>query len=172
MKKIPGRALAATLLAVAASSAFCEAFPTQPIKLIVPQPAGSGSDAIVRLVADKMGAALKQPFVVDNRAGAAGAIAAEAAARSPADGYTLFACTSTTQVMLPLITSKLPYDAAKDFVSVGIISKADNLVLVPATSPFKTINDLIAFGKANPGKLSYGTAGIGTTHHLAAERRR
>jgi tripartite-type tricarboxylate transporter receptor subunit TctC len=144
-------------------------YPSAPVKLLLPQPAGSGTDVIIRLITDRMGAALKQPFVIDNRPGASGALAAEAAARSAPDGYTLFACTSTTHVMLPLVSPKLGYDAVKDFSPVGIISKADNLLIVPAASPFKTVAELIAYGKAHEGKLSYGTAGMGTTHQLAAE---
>ena len=163
------RCVVALVASCSAALAAAQDYPAGPIKMMVPATAGSGSDVIMRLVTEKMSVGLKQPFVIDNRAGASGAMAAEAVARAPADGYTLFACTSTTQVMLPLINSKLPYNVDRDFVSIGLLSKADNLVIVPANSPFKTIEELTSFARKNPGKLSYGTAGIGTTQHLAAE---
>jgi tripartite-type tricarboxylate transporter receptor subunit TctC len=116
-----------------------------------------------------MALSFKQPVVVDNRAGASGAIAADAVAKAEPDGYTLLACTSSTQVMLPLVNKKLTFDPQKDLIPAGVISKAENTLVVPASSPFKTVVDLIAYAKANPGKLTYGTAGVGPTHHLAAE---
>jgi tripartite-type tricarboxylate transporter receptor subunit TctC len=161
----------APVLAVALAVPLAQAqnYPAQPVRIVVPQPAGSGSDVIIRLLAEKMRAGLGQPVVVDNKAGASGAIAAESVARAASDGYTLFACTSSTNVMLPLINTKLSFDPRKDFAPIGIISKAENTVVVPASSPFKSLSDLVAYGRTHPGKLSYGTAGVGTTHHLAAE---
>lgn len=168
MKRLAHAVLGLAALIVAGAAA-AQDYPHQPIKLILPQPAGSGTDVIVRLVTDRMAVSLKQPFIIDNRAGASGAIAAEAVARAAADGYTLLACTSSTQVMLPLLNGKLGFDPQRDLAAVGIISKAENTLVVPAASPFKTVAELVAHGRSHPAKLSYGTAGVGTTHHLAAE---
>lgn len=159
----------AAAAALLAGPAQAQGFPSKPMKVFVPSAVGAASDLMIRVVADKLSERFKQPIVVENRAGAGGAIAAEAAAKAEPDGHTLFACTSSTQVTLPVVSSKLPYDPTRDFTYIALIGKADNLIVVPTSSPFKTIGDLVSFAREHPRKLSFGSAGMGSTPHLAAE---
>ena len=124
---------------------------------------------IARTVSQKMGEALGQPFVIENRPGANGQIGMAAAARSAPDGYTLVLATATTHAIGPAGSRKLPYDTLTDFVHVGSISAAPTLLIVPAMSPLNSLKDLIAQAKAEPDKLSYASYGIGSAPHLAAE---
>jgi len=149
--------------------ALAQAYPSQPIKIIVPQPPGAGSDLVGRFIGERLAARMNQPVIVENRGGAGGLIAAEAAAKAAPDGHTLFTCTSSAMITLPLVNPKAQYDPLKDFTPIIMLGRADNIVVVPANSPFRTLEDLIAYAKSNPGKLSYGSGGVGTTNHLAGE---
>lgn len=144
------------------------AYPERPIKIIVPYPAGGGTDAIARSLAEALSKELGQTVLVDNKPGAGTVLGNDAVAKSPADGYTLLINTSSFAIV-PSLVSRLPYPGEAAFAPVAQIGRAPNMVLVSANSPFKSPRDLVTFIKANPGKLSYGSAGNGTTTHLAAE---
>ncbi|MGD0023232.1 MAG: tripartite tricarboxylate transporter substrate binding protein [Xanthobacteraceae bacterium] len=143
-------------------------FPNHPIRVIVCVPAGGGVDAVTRIVTDQMRAELGQPLVVENKAGAAGSIGAEAVYYSAPDGYTLLASQPAPITTNPFLYKSLNYDPTK-LVPVAIMSHIANVVLVRPDFPAKTVQELIAYAKANPGKLNYASQGIGTTSHLTAE---
>ena len=144
-------------------------YPAKPIRVVLPFPAGTSPDVIVRLWADRLSKAEEQPVVVENKPGAATIIGAQAVATAPADGYTLLYTVNNTLSINPYVFDKLPYKA-EDFVPVIRILTVPYLLLVPADSPFKTLKDLIAAAKATPGKLSYGSFGIGQGTHVAMAR--
>ncbi len=132
------------------------AYPVKPIKFILPFGPGSGTDVVARIAGDEMASILKQPVVIEHRAGASGFIAAEMAAKSPPDGYTLFVTSGTTQSLNPSLFKKLPYDPVKDFEPVGGLIQAYYVLIVNKDFPANTLAELIAWLKANPGKASYG----------------
>jgi tripartite-type tricarboxylate transporter receptor subunit TctC len=140
-----------------AALAQVEGYPKQPIKIIVPFAAGSGTDAVARLVAKALGDALKGSVIVDNRAGANGIIAAEAAAKASPDGYTLFMTTNTTHSANPSLMKSLPYDPVKDFAPVSRMGNLPFMLVVNNDLPVKNVNELLAYGRANPGKLTYAS---------------
>ena len=148
--------------------AVAQEFPSKPIRLVVPFPAGGGTDAIARALGDGLTKNLGQPVIVDNKAGAGTAIGNDAVARSPADGYTLLLNTSALAI-LPSLSPKLPYDPATAFAPISLIGRAPNVAVVRADSPIRSVGDLLSQAKAKPGKLAYGSAGNGTSTHLAAE---
>ena len=143
-------------------------YPDHPIRVIVSVPAGGGVDTVTRLVTAKMQTILGQPMVVENRAGVGGSIAAEYVFGSPPDGYTLLASQPSPITTNPLLYKSLNYDPAQ-FVPVAIMSHVPNVVLVRKDFPAKTIQELIAYAKANPGKINFASQGIGTTSHTTAE---
>lgn len=159
------------LLAACAGRAGGEPdWPLRSIKLIVHTTAGSSSDATARLVAEEMGRLLGQPLVVENRAGAGGAIGVDAVAKAPADGYTLLAGASSTMVMLPAVSKrKLPYDADADFAPIGRMNVAPFLLVVNAKSAITSLAELIAAAKAAPARISYASAGPATNPHMLGE---
>jgi tripartite-type tricarboxylate transporter receptor subunit TctC len=142
--------------------------PERPIRLLVGFAAGGSTDVTARLVAQAMSERLGQPIVIENRPGAGGNIAAEAAARATPDGHTIFLATSGTLLANRFLYSRLPFDADKDFVPVSPVAIVPNLIVVNPEVPARTLAELIAHVKANPGKLHYGSGGAGTTLHLAA----
>jgi len=149
---------AAAGLAGAAPWAFAEeGYPKQPIKLIVPFAAGSGTDAVARITAQMLGEALKTPVIVDNRAGANGVIAAEFVAKAPPDGYTLFMTTNTTHSANPSLMKSLPYDPVKDFAPVSRMGNLPFMLVVNNDLPVKSVAELLAWGRAHPGKLTYAS---------------
>jgi len=133
-----------------------QAWPAKPVRIILPFGPGSATDIVARAVADEMRIELGQPFVVENRAGANGFIAAEAAARAPADGYTLFITSNTTQTNNQFLFKKLPYDPVKDFAPIGAINEQYYVLAVPKALPVNTVAEFVAWLKANPDKASYG----------------
>ncbi len=156
--------------AVPAMSAIAaEAFPSRPIRLIVPFTPGGTTDILARLVAQKAGEVLGQPMVVENRPGAGGNIGAEAAARSAADGYTLLMGTLGTQVTNQFIYPRMPYDSAKDFAPVTLVANSPNVLLVNGTLPANSIGELIALAKREPGKINYASTSTGGSPHLSGE---
>ncbi|HEY9530490.1 MAG TPA: tripartite tricarboxylate transporter substrate-binding protein, partial [Burkholderiales bacterium] len=157
------------LLGAAACSAAAQDYPSRPIRLIVPFAPGGATDIPARLVAPKLSDALGQPVVVENRPGAGGIIGIEAAARSQPDGYTMLVATNGELVMNPSIYPKLPYDPFKDFIPVSIMVESPMLLVVPASSPFNSLGDIIAAAKEKPGALTYSPAGIGSTSHVLTE---
>ena len=161
--------LGVTIAAVLAATALRAAdYPDHPIRVIVSVPAGGGVDTVTRLVAAKMQAILGQTMVVENRAGVGGSIAAEYVFTSPPDGYTLLASQPSPITTNPLLYKSLNYDPAQ-LTPVAIMSHIPNVVLVRENFPAKTVAELIAYAKANPGKINYASQGIGTTSHLTAE---
>ncbi|WP_020203402.1 tripartite tricarboxylate transporter substrate binding protein [Cupriavidus sp. WS] len=156
-------ALCATFGAASAHAAY----PDKPLSLVVPFPAGGATDAMARLLAERLGRQLGQPVIVDNRGGAGGSVAAEYALAAPRDGYTLFFATTGTMAINPHIYRKLKYDPQKDFAPVGTLASASNVLVVSPQVKARTVAELIAQAKASPGKLTYGSAGIGSSSHLS-----
>ena len=163
------RFLALFAVALAAAPAGAQNWPHRPISLIVPFAAGGGTDAFARPLAQQLDQQLGTRVIVDNRAGAGGNTGAAAAAKAEPDGYTFFVGASH-HVIAPSIYPNLTYDLQRDFVPIGIVSQVPHVVVVhPQKVTAKTLSELVAFAKANPGKLNYASAGAGTTHHLAGE---
>src|SRR5262245_37749409 len=163
-------ALAFCTLALFAGAAdvSAQAWPTKPVRIINPFPAGGGVDTFARPIAAKLSVALGQQVVVENMGGAGGTVGATRAAKEPPDGYTLFAGAVHHTIAETLYT-KLPYGLERDFVTITVLAFVPNVVAVHPKLDFKSLGELIAYAKANPGKLNYGSAGNGTTHHLAGE---
>ena len=162
-------AVASGIIALAAPQAFAQQakFPSKPIRLIAPFAPGGALDLIARTAAQVMSEQLGQTVVVENRAGAAGAIGSEFVARSPADGYTLLLGATTTHGINPVL-QKLPYDAVKDFATVSLVATIPHIIVINPQLPVNTIQEFIAYARAKPG-LTYGSAGTGSPHHLAGE---
>jgi tripartite-type tricarboxylate transporter receptor subunit TctC len=156
-------------LLAAASGSAAQDWPNRPVRIIVPFAPGGATDIPARLLAPKLSEALGQPVVVENRTGAGGIVGIQAAAQSPPDGYTLLMATNAEVVMHPSIYPKLPYDPLKDLVPVSIILESPMLLVVPASSPFNSVADLLAAAKAKPGAVTYSTAGTGSTSHVLTE---
>jgi tripartite-type tricarboxylate transporter receptor subunit TctC len=161
-------AVAAAPLAPAAVQAQAEWRLDRPVRIVVPFAAGGSTDTTARLVADALGWALVQPVVVENRAGAAGTIAAEYVARSAPDGYTRSMGTNTTHATAPALYPNLGYHPLRDFVAVVQAVFTPNTVTIHPSVPADTIQEFIAYAKANPGKVNYGSAGPGSSQHLSA----
>lgn len=162
-------AIIATAFAALASTAHAQAqWPTKPVRIINPFPAGGGTDAFARPLAAKLGAALGHNVLIENMGGAGGTLGATAAARAPADGYTFF-IGGMHHAIAESLYPKLPYNIEKDFVPVTVVAFLPNVVVVNPKLPIKSIPELIAYAKANPGKLNFGSAGNGSAHHLAGE---
>ena len=168
------RALAAALCAISLAApplpAAAQAWPTaKPITIVVPVPPGPSVDMIARLVAPKLGEALGQTVIVDNRGGANGAIGSQVVARAAPDGYTLLAATPASHVTAVHLTKNLPFDPVKDFTPIMAAVEPVTALIVNADLPVNSVQELIAYAKANPGKLSYGSSGIGSVFHLTGE---
>ena len=156
-------------LLTAASAASAQVYPTKPIRLIVAFPAGGGSDVMGRVLVQRLAERVGQPFVVDNRPGAGGSIGTEAAVKAPADGYTLqLASTSEVSINRSLYT-KLSYDPLKDLAPIGMVATTPMVLIVHPSMPVKDVKQLVALAKSRPGQINYGSAGAGSTTHLAAE---
>lgn len=162
------RLAAFAALALFSGIAAADGFPTKPVRFVVPNPPGGASDIIARLFSDKLAQAWGQPVLVENRPGAATVIGTDAVAKSPADGHTLLVMT-LTHPLNAAFRKKMPYDSAKDFTGVTLVARSPMVLVVNASLPIKTVDELIAYAKAHPGKLSYASAGAGTAQHLAAE---
>jgi tripartite-type tricarboxylate transporter receptor subunit TctC len=157
-----------TALALTSTLSFAD-YPERPITLVVPNAPGGPTDAIARSIGLKLSARLGQPVVIDNRGGAGGTIGAETVARAKPDGYTLYLSTTGTLAINPALYEKLRYDAAKDFDPIGLISTTSNVLMVRTDLPAKDVKELIALAKREPGKLTYGSSGSGSSNHLAME---
>jgi tripartite-type tricarboxylate transporter receptor subunit TctC len=159
--------LAALALADAASAQG--AYPTKPIRMIVPFPPGGGTDILSRLVANKLTESAGWQIVVDNRGGAGGNIGLDAAAKAAPDGYTMVMGQTSNLTINPSLYSKLPYDSLRDFTPVSVVASSPIAFMVMAKAPYRTLKDLIAAGKAKPGEVTFATTGNGTVGHLTGE---
>jgi tripartite-type tricarboxylate transporter receptor subunit TctC len=155
-------------MVAAAAAASAQSFPSRPVRIFVPYPAGGGVDVLTRTLGDVVSKQWGQSVVVENRPGAGGVIASQAVVTSAPDGYTLIMVASG-HATNPLLYAKIPYDTFKDFTPISLLASSPNILLVRADSPFKTMGDLIAAAKAKPGSLSFAHAGTGTSTHLAGE---
>jgi tripartite-type tricarboxylate transporter receptor subunit TctC len=165
-------ASAAVACAAAALPALAQSpagYPSKPITIIVPFAAGGTTDILARLVGQYLGAELGQPVLVDNRVGAGGNIGGQLAARSPADGYTLFMGTVGTHAINQSLYKKMPFDPIKDFAPISRVANVPNLLVANPQQPFKNVQELIAYAKANPGKINFGSSGNGSSIHLSGE---
>ena len=160
------RALFALLAALASASAFAQPYPSKPIRLLLAFPPGGPTDINARIFAQKLGESMNQQVVVDNKPGAGGNIAAAEAAKSAPDGYTIFYNTSAISIA-PSLYSKLNYDVAKDFAPVALTATVPLVLVINPAIPAKSVKELVAFAKANPAKMNYGSSGSGTITHLA-----
>ena len=157
------------LLVLGAQAAFAQGYPTKPIHLIVPFPPGGPTDIVGRLVGQKLAAGLGQPVIVENRPGAGGTVGSTAAAKVPADGYTLLYGSTSTLAIAPALYRDLAYDPRSAFAPISLVSRGAIVAAVNAELPAHTLQEFIALAKQSPGKLSYASAGSGTPPHLAAE---
>ena len=161
-------AVGALALTLAAAGAFAQAWPQKPIKIINPFPPGGGTDVFARPLAAKLSIALGQQVIIENLAGAGGTVGAARAAKEAPDGYTWF-MGAVHHTIAETLYTKLPYNLEKDFAPVTVVAFVPNVVVVHPKHDFKSLQEMIAYAKANPNKLNYGSAGNGTTHHLAVE---
>jgi len=163
------RILTTACLLAAGASAMAQGYPAKPIKFIVPFPPGGGTDNLTRLVATKLTDTLQWTVVVENKPGAGGNLALDTTAKAPADGYTLVMAQTDNVVLNPLLYSKLTYDPVKDLIPVGLVASGPAVLVVRADSPYKTLADVIAAAKAQPGRLTFASPGTGTVAHLISE---
>src|SRR5437773_2088920 len=158
----------AFLIALAAAAAFAQPYPSKPIRMVVPFPAGGSVDAVGRWVSQKLADAWKQPVLVDNRAGAGGNVGADVVAKSAPDGYTVLLTTPGLAIS-PSIYKKLPFDPLHDFAPVSQLTATFLILVVNPNVPANSVSELIALARAQPGRLNYGSSGTGSTIHLATE---
>jgi tripartite-type tricarboxylate transporter receptor subunit TctC len=170
---IPGMKMLATVLlaasALLAPAAHAQGYPTKPIRLVIPFPAGGATDNFGRAVSQKLGERLGQAVVVDNKPGAGGSIGSDIVAKAAPDGYTLLLATSSTHSIGPSFGTRLPYDAVADFTPIVHVGNAPNIMVVPNSSPAKNVKEWVDYARKNPGKLNYASSGNGTIVHLSAE---
>ncbi|MFN9805716.1 MAG: Bug family tripartite tricarboxylate transporter substrate binding protein [Betaproteobacteria bacterium] len=162
-------AIAAAALVLLAQGAAAQSYPSKPIRLVVPFPPGGVADLLARPLAERMSAALGQPVVIENRAGATGTIAGAAVATAAADGYTLLFGTTNEIAMSPTLFKSLPYDPTRAFAPVSPVAEFPNVLVVGPQLGLASLQDLIAFARTNPGKLTFASSGTGSTNHLTAE---
>ena len=161
--------LAAQAILCAVAPASAQGYPNRPVVIIVPFAAGGGNDVLARLLAQRMSAALGQQFVIENHAGAGGTIGARAVAKAPPDGYTLMVGHSGVFAIAPSLYAHPGYDPRKDFAPIGLIGSFQQIIVLHPSIPARTVSDLIALAKNEPGKITYATAGIGSGSHLSTE---
>jgi len=169
MKRITRLALAGLALCVAAPIAMAQAWPSKPVKVIVALPPGSGTDVTARALAAVLGTQTGQTFVVENRPGGSGTIGMNAVAKSDPDGYTLLVMSSSWTVA-PITVPNIPFDVAKDLAGITVLADIANALAVRADRPYKTVKELVAAAKANPGKMNAAVIGLGSATHLTTER--
>jgi len=157
------------LLLLLPAIAWAQDYPSKPVKIVVPYSAGGNADILGRTLAQKLGEALKQPFVVENRAGANGGIGTDLVAKSAADGYTLLVTASGPLTVNPTLYKSVPYDPIRDFAPISECAVYQYVLVTLATSPWKSIADIVAAAKAKPGAISFGSTGVGGGNHLSGE---
>jgi len=159
----------AALAVIGPSLAFAQAYPTKPVRLVVPFPPGGSTDIVARIVAQKLGDRIGQPLVVENRGGAGGTIGTEAVAKAAPDGYTLGFASTSTHAVAPAVYAKLGYDPVKDFAPISLVAVTPYLLVVNPKVPVNSLKEFVAYVKPQPGKFNYASAGTGSTTHLAME---
>lgn len=160
--------IAALATATVSASALAQGYPDHPVRLIVPYAPGGSADIVARLISDEWGKALGKPLVVENKAGAGGNLGVAEVAKAAGDGYTVGLQTVSLAIN-PALTPRMPYDTLKDLAPVGMVASSQHVLVVNENVPAKTVKDLVALAKRQPGKLSYASAGTGSTFHMAAE---
>ena len=150
-------------------SAQGQEWPNRPVRIVVPYPAGGAVDIVTRALADRLSAQWRQPVVVENKAGAGGLIGADSVSKATPDGYTLVMATVSSHAIAPAVYRKMPYDASADFGAISLVALTPYIITVHPDVPATHLRELIAYAKANPGKLNFGSSGTGTTPHLAGE---
>jgi len=163
------RIFAAIALASLAGMAQAQAWPSKPIKWVVPFAPGGTTDILARTVGEKLAVALGQPVIIENKPGAGGGVGAEFTAKSAPDGYTIMGGTISTHAINASLYKSLPYDPVKDFVAITLIARVPNMLVINPSVPAKDVKELIALLKANPGKYSFASSGNGTSQHLSGE---
>ena len=158
-----------TLASGVTTQVHAQTWPAKPVKYVVPFSPGGVSDGVARLIALHLGEKLGQPVIIENKPGVSGIVGTQAAARSPADGYTIMGGTITTHAVNPFFSKNLGYEPVKDFVPVNLVGMVSNVLVVPANSRFNSVQQIIAELKAKPDSLTYGTAGSGTSQHLSGQ---
>ena len=157
------------LLTCGTPEACAQAYPGKPIRFVVPYPAGGPLDTVARLLGAKVSESVKQPIVVDNKPGAGGNIGADIAAKSPADGYTILMGAVATHAINPTLYKGIPYDPIRDFAPITQVASTPNVLVVNPAIPATNVREFIAYAKANPGKLNFGSGSTGSASHLAGE---
>ncbi len=168
MKHTRRLALIAAACLAALPNAFAQAYPNKPVRIIVPQPPGGGFDNVGRLLADRLGKVMGQSFVVENKTGSGTLVGTDFAAKAPADGYTLLVGSVSNLALNPGLYANLPYDSLKDFEPVGLLVSYSYTLVGRKDLPFRSLQEVIAHAKANPGKLNYASAGNGSGQHVLA----
>ena len=169
-RRVTLRLVCASLaLAAFPYATHAQEWPTRPVRIVVPYPAGGAVDIVTRALADKLSSQWGQPVLIENKAGAGGLIGSDAVSKSPPDGYTLVMGTVSSHAIAPAVYRKMPYDAAADFGAVSLVALTPYIITVTPGVPARTLRELIAHAKANPDKLNFGSSGTGTTPHLAGE---
>jgi tripartite-type tricarboxylate transporter receptor subunit TctC len=164
-----GRFALAALLALIVGGAQAQTWPQSPIRLVVPFAPGGAADLMARILADPLSKRLGQPIVIENKPGAGATIGADIVAKAAPDGYTLLWTTPGPQITNPFLMDKLPYDPFRDFTAVATVVTAVNVLVVTPSLPVKSVAELIAYAKANPGKINFSSAGVGSSQHLSGE---
>lgn len=149
--------------------ASAQSYPAKPVRYIVPFPAAGSPDIVARLITERLGRIWSQQVVVDNRSGAGGTLGAAIAAKAPADGYTLFQCNIASSAIAESLYAKMPYNHQRDFAPISLIGKTPNVLVVHPSMPARSVQEFIAYARANPGKLTYGTSAAGSSQHLTME---
>lgn len=168
-KRLGGIALMAAAAVTGTMACAQSTYPVKPIRMVIGFPPGGGTDIVGRIVGQKLGEALGQQVIADNRGGAAGQIAAEFVAKAAPDGYTVMMAHIAALSILPSLVAKLPYDPQRDFAAISLVAIGPNLLVVHPSVPVKSVKELIALARARPGQLQYASPGAGTVQHLAAE---
>jgi tripartite-type tricarboxylate transporter receptor subunit TctC len=156
-------------LSFLASEAAAQQYPSKPVRFVVPYPPGGPLDTVARLTAQKVSEAVKQPVIIDNKPGAGGNIGADIVAKSPADGYTILMGAVATHAINPTLYASIPYDPVRDFAPVTQLASTPNILIVNPSIPASNVREFIAYAKANPGKLNFGSGSTGSAGHLAGE---
>jgi tripartite-type tricarboxylate transporter receptor subunit TctC len=169
MKRMPALLYAAAMACGLFGSAHADSYPSRPIRLIVPFPAGGASDILARVIGKELGQKLGETVVVEDRPGAGGNLGSDYVAKASPDGYTLLLGSVGTHAINPSLYARMPYDPIKDFAPISLVANVPTVLVVNPKVPVKSVRELISYAKAKPGKLNYASAGLGTTQHLAGE---